>query len=58
MENTVQETIDDVKADKLDDHMEGEIGFGQYLICAVGSKIRQLRIQRQKQLLSKFDWPL
>ena len=55
MENTVQENIEDIKADKLDDHMVGEIGSGQYLIRAEESKIRQLIIQRQRQLLSKFE---
>ena len=55
MENTDQETIENIKAAKLDSHMVGGIVFGQNLISAEEFSINQLIIQPQRQLLSKFE---
>ena len=55
MENTDQETIENIKAAKLDSHMVGGIVFGQHLISAEEFSINQLIIQPQRQLLSKFE---
>ena len=55
MENTVQENIDDVKTAKLEDHVVGEIMFGQKLISNEEFKLSQLIVHTQRQLVSKFD---
>ena len=55
MENTDQETIENIKAAKLDSHMVGGIAFSHILISAEEFSINQLIIQPQRQLLSKFE---
>ena len=54
MENTVQGNIDDIKVDKpaahIDDHVVGEIMFGQKLISN-----EEFKLSQQRESLSKFE---
>ena len=54
MENTVQGTIDDIKVAKpaanIDDHVVGEIVFGQKL-----SVTEEYKLSQQRKSLQKFE---